>query len=45
MLKQSTIKMRTVELIFEKENGIVLFSYHKVNTNVILSLLKLKIKL
>lgn len=26
MLKQITIKMRTVELIFENEKGIVLFS-------------------
>ena len=43
MLKHATIKMRTVELIFEKEKGIVLISYYKVNTNVILSLLKLKI--
>ena len=30
MLKQATIKMRTVELIFEKENGIALFSVLKL---------------
>ena len=29
-VKQTTIKMRTVELIFEKENGIVLFSSVKL---------------